>query len=61
MNTKERLRKRPASLITLEQLSVSASSNQPTGFFVSGKLTPNRLFQISNELKRLMGYSKRLR
>ena len=36
------------------QFSVSAYANQPTSFFVSGKSTPNGLFQTMNELKRLV-------
>ena len=40
-------------------VSVSACANQPTGFSVNGSSTQNGLFQRINELKQLMGYSKR--
>ena len=39
--------------------SVSACANESPGFSVSGASTPNELFQIINELKRLVSYSKR--
>ena len=42
----------------LGQFSVSAS--QPPGCSVSGRSTPNGLFQTINWLKKLMGYSKQL-
>ena len=48
------------NLTLMGQLSVSDYANQPPGFFVSGKLTPNGLFQTMNELKRLVSYSKQL-
>ena len=39
--------------------SVSASTNKPPGFSVSGASTLNGLFQTINRLKRLVSYSKR--
>ena len=56
------LRKGPESLLKILHswtVSVSACADQAPGFFVSWTLTPNGLFQTINELKRLMGYSKR--
>ena len=42
------------------QFSVPACPEQPPGLSVRGRLTPGGLFQTNNELKSLMGYSKRL-
>ena len=42
------------------QFSVPACGNQPPGFSVRGKLTPNGLFQTIGGLKMLMGYTKQL-
>ena len=57
----EESKKGPASLlkISLWDSSVSACANESPGFSVSGASTPNELFQIINELKRLVSYSKR--
>ena len=57
----EESKKGPASALktSLWDSSVSACANESPGFSVSGASTPNELFQIINELKRLVSYSKR--
>ena len=57
----EESKKGPESLfkISLWDSSVSSCENESPGFSVSGASTPNELFQIINELKRLVSYSKR--
>ena len=58
---KKKVEKGPAFLlkISLWGSSISACTNESPGFSVSGASTPNGLFQIINELKRLVSYSKR--
>ena len=58
--TSEEVRKGPASLLKISHSSVSARTNQPPGFSLSGTSIPNELFQTIMELKRLVSYSKRL-
>ena len=57
----EESKKGPASLLKISHWdsSVSACTNESPGFSVSGASAPNELFQIINELKRLVSYSKR--
>ena len=59
---KKKLRKGPASFhkIHLGQFPLSACANEAPGFSVSGTSTPTGLLQTINELKTLIGYSKRL-
>ena len=59
---KKKVRKRPVSLLKISRWgsSVSACTNQPPVFSISGTSIPNELFQTITALKRLMSYSKRL-
>ena len=57
---KEMLRKGPGSLFKILLWEVFNFFLWKPGFFISGTSTPNKLFQTSIELERLIDYSKQL-
>ena len=56
------MRKTPEEEINFKKKNTKMhfSANQPPGFSTNGTSSSNGLFQITNGLKRLAGYSKRL-
>ena len=54
------MRKTPEEEINFKKKTCIFSANQPPGFSANGTSSSNGLFQITNGLKRLAGYSKRL-